>query len=294
MAGSTVLNTTLEFGILSIPVSVKSISEPKEVNFVRGTADGDKVKRQEVSAKVSDALAAGAEAVKALDADEVQRGVMVDDVFVPIPKEEIEKIEAMTKLDSMRIETFIPYEDVPFERTKGGYYLTPQKGQSKRTMKLLLDAMRPVYGPRGKVIRTARAAVCKLMPRSRQSLCVVYPKDDGLYVSVLHWAEDFSGAEAASRSLEGIVSGEAELSVARELIDALTGPVEIMDSMVDDMRALKLELMERAAAGEMPKVESPKVESPKAVEQKVASDNLMAALEQSLAAAKKPRARARA
>jgi len=287
---STVKTTTLEVGTLSIPVALRTVSEKKEPGFVRGTSNGDAVKRQEVAATAAVEAADTGVPARALEAGEIKRGVMEDGVFFPIPDEEIAKIEAATKLETFEILSFVPLEDVPFERAKDCYYLTPQRGQSPRALRLLLDAMKPVVGPRGKVVRTARAGVFKLMPRSRQHLAIVYPVGDGLFVSTLHWAEDFVQAGEAVRSLEGVATDERHLEAARALVDTLTDPaLEVLDAQVDDMRALKLELMEKAAAGKFAVgAPAPAGKSKaKAAAPDSATDALMASLEASIAAAKK-------
>jgi len=265
---STIRNTVIEFGTLAVPVALRKVSTKGEVNFDRACKDGAKVKRLEINADTG----------KAVTAEDIIRGVRDGDdgPFHEIPAEAIAAIEAQTKLDSLAISGFVPLDEIPWERVTGDYYLAPVKGQSSRgALKLLLEAMKPVYGPRGKVIRGARAGVTKLMPRSLQHLAIVYPKDDGLFVSTLVWAEDFRQAEEARSTLADVKVDEKALGMARELIDAYSEPIEHLDSLTDDVREKRAELIAQAALGK-------KIVAPKAVDTKGASDNLMAALEESL------------
>jgi DNA end-binding protein Ku len=264
---TTIRNSVIEFGTLAIPVALKKISTKGEVNFDRACPDGAKVKRIEVHENTG----------KVIAADTIVRGVRDGEDFHVIPAEAIEAIEAQTKLETFAIEGFVPLDDVPWERVTDSYYLAPVKGSSsKRALRLLLDAMKPVTGPRGKVLRGARAGVFRLMPRSLQHLAIVYPKDDGLFVSTLCWAEDFRQAAEARASLEGIATDEKALEMARALVDAYEEPIDLIDSLSDEVRQKRAELIAQAATGA--KIAVPEAAAPRSEE-----SDLMAALEASIA-----------
>lgn len=272
---STVRNTTLDFGTFSIPVAVKAFTRKDEVKFDRACKDGSPVKRLEINANTGKTLGDG----------DIVRGVRDGDVFRVIPESAIEKIDAQTKLDSLEILMYVPLDEVAMERVTGGYYLAPMKGQSPRALRLLLDAMKPVVGPRGKILRGARAGVFKLMPRSLQHLAIVYPKDDGLLISTLAWGEDSVQLAEATTTLAGMETDARHLEAARELIDLFTEPVEALDSLTDDARELRAELIAKAARGEAMPVSE-------AAEPKRASDDLMADLQTTIDNARRAKAAA--
>jgi DNA end-binding protein Ku len=267
---STIRNSVIEFGTLAVPVALKKITARGDVRFDRACKDGAAVKRLEVNENTGETVANG----------DIVKGVRDGDTFYEIPAAAIEQIDAATKLDSFAIEGFVPLDEVPWERVTDTYYLAPVKGQSSRkALRLLLDAMKPVPAKgRGKDKiegRGGRAGVFKLMPRTLQHLAVVYPKGDGLFVSTLAWAEDFRQADEAAASLADVATDERALEMARQLIDAYTEPVELLDSLSDDVREKRAELIAQAATGQP-------IEVPEAEEPKASSDDLMAALEASL------------
>ena len=63
--------------------------------------------------------------------------------------------------------------------------------------------------------------------------------------------------------------------MARQLIDAYTEPIELLDSLSDEVREKRAELIALAATGQA-------IDVPEAPEPRAASDDLMAALEASL------------
>lgn len=275
---TTVRTSTLSIGLLNIPVRLMMVKDTGgDVTFDRACKDGfSRIKRQEINEDTG----------AVVEADDIVRGVREGDVFHPIAAEEIEKIEAATKIDTFEIDHFVPLEDVSRPRGTGSYFLAPAKGGSPRALRLLLEALQPVTkGPAAKR-RGARAGVFKLMPRTRQHLAVVYPDGDALYVSTLMWAADWK-AEDASLPLANVSVTPAEVDAARALVDAFTMPIEALDTLTDDVREMRQMLMDAAAHGQPVPVTKPS-EKPKP------SDDLMSQLESSLANAKSKRARATA
>lgn len=285
---TTIKNTMIEVGGgLIVPVALKGVKESQEIAFDReaevevpasapkgkkaAPVQTEPIRRHEVGADT------GAPVEKA----KIRYGVYDEEgKFRAIPQEEIDAIAAAVKLDTLVVDEFVPIEDVPHERIISSYFLTPVKGQSPKPLKLLAEAMKPIKRGEGK--RTARAGVCKVMLRTKQSLAMIYPKKDGLYLSVMHWSEDFAQAAEAESSLAGVEVNPQHLEMARELVTTLTQPIDVLDAYVDDARKLRIEAMERARAGKPGKkpVARPAVRP---------SDNLMAQLEASLADAAKKR-----
>lgn len=275
---STVRNSTLTIGgTFHVPVSLRKITSKGDVNFHRGCADGAEVKRLEVNGLTGEPVEA---------ADIVKGFRDADGTFYPIPAEAIANIDAATKLDSFEVDFFVPLEDIPLARATDSYYLMPTKGSSPKALRLLLDALKPI--PKGPDKRGAMAGVFKLMPRSLQHLAVVYPMGDGLFVSTLAWAADFRQADEAMGSLAGVDSDKRHLEAARALVANYTEPVDAIDSLSDEVRERRAELIAKAAAGR------PIEAAPVSAAPKKAADDLMAALEASLVAANKRKRKAAA
>jgi DNA end-binding protein Ku len=269
---STVRNSTLSIGgTFHVPVALRKITTKGEVNFHRGAKEGGAaVKRLEVDADTG----------KTLEAADIAKGFRDEDgTFYPIPDEAIANIEAATKLDSFDVEFFVPLADISRARVLDSYYLMPAKGSSPTALRLLLDALKPI--PKGAEKRGAMAGVFRLMPRTLQHLAVVYPEGDGLIVNTLAWEADFRQIDEAMGSLAGLDSDKRHLEAARALVATYTEPVDAIDSLTDEVRERRAELIAKAAAGK------PIDKAPVSAAPKKAADNLMAALEASLVAANK-------
>jgi DNA end-binding protein Ku len=281
----TVSNTTLAIGPLVIPVALRKITDRKDVKIDRASKYGNPCKQQMVDGETFEVLS-GPTVDDAEAEENFIHGVWDGEPdkggeFRPIPSEAIEAIKAATKLDTLNIDHFVPLSEVPWERTMDAYYLAPQRGSaSGRSLALLLRALQgQTKGKR--VIREPRAGVFKMVLRSRQYLAVVYPKGDGLFVNTLCFAHDFAQADEAATSLEGVAVNEAHLSVALDLVEAMTAPADVIDTYEDDLIPLKAALVEQALAGQavQPTKTAAKVAVP------TGPDAIMAALTASLAAA---------
>ena len=259
-----VSNSTLQVGLLSIPVALCKIKPTEEVLIGRASAAGNPIKRVESDAVTGEVV--GEESV-------AQKGVWDGDDFKPITPEALEELAAVTAIEVFEITEFIPLSSVPWERVQDSYFLAPQKakgaGQAAgaKAMALLHRGM----------VKTKTAGVLKIMLRTRQHLAVVFPKGDGLYVTTLVWSEDWTQADDAN-VLEGIAVEAKMVEMAVGLIHALTvtDTQAALDSKTDDVRAERTKLVEAALAGKPVKAKGAKKAAPVA-------DGLEALLAQSLA-----------
>lgn len=233
---STVSNSTLQVGLLSIPVALRKIKATEDVQIGTASLAGNPVKMPKVDGVTGEAL----------EAEDIQKGVWDGETFKPIPADALEQMAEATKIEVYEINEFIPLADVPWERVDGTYFLAPQKAKGAgpaagaKAMALLHRGM----------VKTKTAGVMKIMLRTRQYLAVLYPKGDGLYVSILTWSEDWKQADEAN-VLEGVAVEAKTVEMAVGLIEALTvtDAVAALDSKTDDVRAERSKLVEAALAG---------------------------------------------
>lgn len=227
----TIQNSTLTVGLLSVPVSLRKVTQRQDVKLDRASPGGNKIKRQEIDS-VTGELIEGS----------VQYGKFDGDVFRAIPQAAIDAIEAETKIEDFTIEHFIPLKDVPFERTMDAYYLAAQtNGGSARPLKLLHEALK----------RTKKAGVFKLCLTKRQYAAVIYAHNGGLIVNLLAYAADFKQVHEADEAIAGAVVKPEEVKFAVQLIEALaeTSDADVIDKLADDLVLLKARLVEEALAG---------------------------------------------
>lgn len=263
---STVSNSTLQVGLISVPVALKKIKATEDVLIGTASLAGNPVKMPKIDGVTGEALAS----------EDIQKGVWQDeDTFKPIPAEALAELEAATKIEVFEVNEFIPLTAVPWERAQSSYFLAPQKSKGAG----------PAHGAKAMAIlhrgmvKAKAAGVLKIMLRTRQYLAVLYPKGDGLYVTVLAWSEDWKQADEAN-VLEGVAVPAAVVDQAHDLIKAMMSldPQGALDSQVDEVRAERAKLVEEALAGKTVKAKA----KPKA---KAEDNGLEALLAQSLAAA---------
>lgn len=220
----------------------------------------------------------------------VVQGVWEGDDFYPIKAKEVELIEELTRVDALTIQEFVPLADVPWERAQASYFLAPPQGVGARTLATIRQAME----------NKGVAGVAKLMPKSRQKLCVIYPKHGGLMVTVLAYANTFEQVLEGAAAIGGATVNAKAVKMTEKLIGLLAAPVSALDEYRDDQIDLKADLIERAKMGEPLTDEKDKTDvKPKLP---TAPDNLVTALTASVEAiqerkraerAAKPKAKAK-
>ena len=260
----TTWNGSLSFGLVSIPVGLAPATKPaarqSDVSFRllhRECATPIKQKRwcpthdREVSQ------------------DEIVRGFEVTKgQFLIVEDADLEAIERHDDSRSIEITRFVLEESVDpiyFDRT---YFLVPATGPAqRRPYVLLLEAMR----------QTGTAALGRFVRAGRESLCLVRAKDDALALETLFVVEDVYSQAEISEAVAGADVKDAELELARQVIESLAGdfePAELHSEYRRDLRAL----LEAKLRGEEIAVPEPVAEVPVI--------DLMEALKASVAAAK--------
>lgn len=233
-------NTTLSFGLLTVPVALHKVSTREDVKIDRASPNGNKLKRVEIDSVTGETV----------DSLHVQRGIYdnprTGEGFREIPDAAIDAIEAETKLDGFQIEGFIPLKDVPFERVQDAYFLGPQKGANAKPLRLLHEALR----------RTKKAGVLKFVLTKRQYAGVVYALNGGLVLNIVAFASDFRRAAEASDSIAHIDADAKMTALTVELVESMTVERSTLDVMEDDLVPLKQRLVEAALAGKPVKTKS--------------------------------------
>lgn len=294
---STIRGFNLECGAFSIPVALKGASERKDVRLDKALkvetpvgVEYRRIKQLNVSEPEADAESLvldpllrdrkGQVKAKQYDEDAVVYGCWEGDEFIEIERHLIDEIDALTTLDPLVVQEFVPLVDVPWERVTGSYFLAPGAET--------LGVLRALVTFRDGLARNKVAAVGKLMPKGRQKLAVVYPKHGGLMVSLLAYADTYAQVLDGGASMEGVVASEEALTLMDALIAAKAAPVSALDEYRDDLIDLRGDLIDRAKLGRPLRQEG---EVPEPVETLAVTvggeDKLLAALRASVDASKK-------
>jgi DNA end-binding protein Ku len=251
----------ITFGLVNVPVAMVTATRSHDIRMhLVHDQDGARLRQQRI-------CSADGEVV---DWDHVDRGVELGDgTFVRITDEELEALAA-EKSRAMEIEDVVPLDQVDPMYVEKSWYLVPAEG-GQRGYALLVSALEG----------TERAAIAQLTMRGRQQLVAIRSTGEALVVEALRYADEVVPAGEVLEDGELSEASAKEVKMAKAFLESLE--VEFDPSRYEDQYQLQLaELIERKASqGDVdvqPHVESAPASTP--------VDDIMAALEQSLAAAR--------
>ena len=257
---------SISFGLVSIPVRLYSAVSRKTVRFNQiDSSTGARVKQKRVSATDGEEV----------PFERIVKGYeLPSGEYVTISDEEMAGLdpEAVRTID---IDEFVDLADIDPIFYDNAYHLVPDATTAK-PYKLLANAMEEA----GKV------GICHFVMRSKQYLAAVRPKEGRLLLSTMVFADEVvDPAEIGGFDhLDDIEMDEREQKMAEQLIATLEAEFD-PSKHSDTYREAILDLIERKAAGEVPSV------APVAAPTSDTVVDLMAALERSVADAKKARGR---
>lgn len=278
--------TVLTFGMVSIPVGLVAAAKSDGDASLRMIApvakDGDgKLPERGVPVEQryfdpASAVEVGGEEMVPLSElygrDELSRAVPRGDALQPIDVEAYESLAE--RMEYMELVGFVPARDFePYqERVACAHYLQPQPG-SARPLGTLAKAMRAE-----RVVGIVRFSV-----GTRERLGALVARDDGAVVALtLRFASRWKQPDDEVLAPALAQPSKAERALARQLVQALTVDVAVIDDIEDESRARQREMVESILAGEAP--EAGREPSP---------PDLMAQLEASVEAATKGRRKRR-
>jgi len=256
-------SATLSFGLVSIPVKVFSASSPGEqVSFnLLHRSCGGRLRQQYICPTDAGAVVERDDMVKGY---EFQKGR-----YVTFTAEELAALEPEST-QAVEITEFVPADVVDPVYYDKPYYLGPDKGADK-PYKLLCAAMD----------ETGRVALAKYATRGKQYLVMVRPREGGLVMQQLHYADEV-------RSFSEVPVGEAtvsegELRLAVQLVEQIGRDAFHPEAYSDEGKERVLALIQKKIEGQEITVSTSEAPRPQVID-------LMEALRASLgqAAAKAP------
>jgi DNA end-binding protein Ku len=254
---------SISFGLLNVPVRLYSAVSKQTVRFRElREGDGSRVKHKRVAE--SDG--------KEVPYEKIVKGYeYAPDQYVVLSRDELAELEPQ-RSRAIEIQDFVDLDDIDPIYFEQPYYLGPDKG-AERAYSLLVQAMKDAH----------KVAIARFVLRNKEHLAAIRPMEDVLTLTTMRFHDEVSSPQ----DLDGEVFEEAkpkkpekrELEMAKQLIDSLTSDFE-PDKYRDEYREELLDLLERKAEGK--EVVSAPTEEPKPTK----APDLMAALEESLAAVK--------
>src|SRR5919109_1875178 len=252
---------SISFGLLNVPVRLYSAVSKQTVRFRElREGDGSRVKHKRVAE--SDG--------KEVPYEKIVKGYeYAPDQFVVLTRDELAELEPQ-RSRAIEIQDFVDLDDIDPIYFEQPYYLGPDKG-AERAYALLVQALK----------ESRKVAIARFVLRNKEHLAAIRAMEDVLTLTTMRFHDEVS----SPNDLDGEVFEEAkpkkpekrELEMAKQLIESLTTDFK-PNQYRDEYREELLDLLERKAAGK--EVVSAPTEEPKPTK----APDLMAALEESLAA----------
>lgn len=249
----------ITFGLVNIPVKLYNTVKNTAVRFHQlRKNDGCRITYKKVCTNDGEEVSN----------DKLVRGFEISpDRFIVVTAEELDSLYPKATR-SIEIEDFVLLEQINPVYYDQSFYLVPDKGADK-SYSLLHKA----------ILNTGRVGVARLVLRNKEYLAALRPSGSALSLSTMLFHEEIVSPGNFENPSEGIEPDSKELTMATALIESLSMDFDPA-KYHDNYRLQVMELIESKAEGEQ-------LITRPAVETKAKVIDIMAALEASLAAAKK-------
>ncbi len=250
---------SISFGLLNVPVKLYSAVARRGISLreIR-ESDNARIRHRRV-AEGTDEEVPYEKIVKAYE--------IAKDRYIPISKAELEAL-APQKSRAIEVQDFVDLDQIDPIYFDSPYYLGPAQG-AERAYSLLAKAMED----------SGKVAIARFVFRNKEHLAALRPGDGVLTLTTMRFADEVVPPE----ELEDVLPGEKpkipkrEVEMAEQLIESLTREFD-PGAYRDEHREQLLAMIERKAAGEEV------VTAPQEEREPTKAPDLMAALEQSIAA----------
>jgi DNA end-binding protein Ku len=289
---------TLSFGLITLPVRLYPATQPKDVRFHLYDREGRRIRYQrvveaEAGASSESDEAPAPESVTEDDAappreervgssgsvdtpvawEDVVRGVETDEgELVTVPKEELERIRP-GRSRSIDIEDFVELEQIDPVSFDKSYYAIPMTPEATKPYVLFHHAMR----------EAGRIGIGRFVLRTKPHLVAIRPMEKVLAVETMFFGDEVRDPAELAPNLDGVEIDDSELDLAVTLIETLKTEWD-PSRYADTYRAELLRMLADRAPTRRATEESASA-SGSPVEE------LMAALKESVVAAKRDRTR---
>ncbi|HEU4944344.1 MAG TPA: Ku protein [Solirubrobacterales bacterium] len=264
---------SISFGLLNVPVKLYSAVARRGISLreIR-ESDGARIRHRRV-AEGTDEEVPYEKIVKAFE--------ITPDRYVPLSKEEMASLDPK-KTRAIEVQDFVEIAEIDPIYFDSPYYLGPADG-AERAYSLLARAL----------VESGKVAIARFVFRNKEHLAAIRASDGVLTLTTMRFADEV----VPPSDLEDVLPegkpkvDKREVEMAEQLIDSLTRSFD-PSAYRDEYREELLAMIERKAAGEEV------MAAPQEDREPTKAPDLMAALEESIAAvkgkaAKKPAAKKR-
>jgi DNA end-binding protein Ku len=204
----TIWNGSIAFGLVSIPIGLAVAQQRQEISFRTLHRECGTPIKQKRWCPFHE---------RDVEADELVKGwEFAKGQFVFVEESDLEAV-ALQRSQSIDIVQFVPLADVDPVYFDRAYYLAPAEAEAqRRPYVLLLRAMQ----------QADVAAVGRFVLWGKENLCLIRPLDDTLALELLYYAEDIRPRDEIVDLVAQTEVRDAELAMARQLVDSLVGEFE--------------------------------------------------------------------
>ena len=251
---------SISFGLLNVPVKLYSAVSKQSVKFRElREGDGSRVRHKRVSEKDG----------KEVPYEKIVKGYeFAPEQYVTLTREELSELDPK-KTRAIEIQDFVDLDEIDPIYFEHPYYLGPDKGAEK-AYALLVAAMEDAR----------KVAVARFVLRNKENLAAIRPMNGVLTMATMRFADEVTKPDDLKDDLfeeKPKKPEKRELEMAKQLIESLSTDFDA-DQYRDEYREELLELLEQKASGK--EIVSTPSEEPEPTK----APDLMAALEESLAA----------
>src|SRR5262245_51514413 len=262
----TIWNGSITFGLVNIPVGLALATKPaarqSDVSFRTLHRECGTPIKQKRWCPLHD---------REVPADELVKGWEVSKgEFVMIEDADLEAIQQYDDSRSIEIQSFVPLDQIDpvfFDRT---YYLAPSSTPAqRRPYVLLLRALQ----------ESDMGAMGRFVLRGQENFGLIRARGDALALETLFVAEDVRSQGEVEEAVGDTEIKEAELDLARQVIDSLSGDFD-PSTLESEYRSSLHEMLEAKLAGQ-------EIKLPEPVEEETPVVDLMEALKASVSEVQK-------
>lgn len=248
----------ISFGLVHVPVRMVTAVREDRVSFhLLQAGTGQRIRYLTVN-----------EDGEEVPREEIVKGYELDSGdYVVVEPEELEALEP-EKSETIAIERFVALVEIDPIYYDRPYYLIPEE-KAQKPYALLLRALE----------KSGSVGIARFVMHGREHLTAVRSLNGVLCLVMMRFAEDVQPTEELGLDLKGVSVKEAELKVAVQLIEAMSGefdPTEYTSEYRDRVR----ELLQAKAEGK-------EIVRPKPRAERVEVEDLVEALKESLKQAQK-------
>jgi DNA end-binding protein Ku len=254
----------IQFGLVTIPIKLYLATESKGISFNMLHKDDLSRIQMKIWCPVEDEPISRSDTVKGFEYSPGEYVVVTDEDLERVPLKTVRSIE---------IEQFTKAErdDAAVRFVKSAYYIEPDK-IGRKAFYLLKSVLED----------QGLTAICKVVIKDREALAAMDPFGQTMLLTTLHWPDEIRSTGELDLPDEDFDFKPAELTMAKQLVSAMTGEFDPAQYKDEYREALQQIIEAKVDGRETVEIEAPE-ESGKLID-------LMAALEASVNAAKESRA----